>query len=118
MSNAMIDRRDAIPVFRSFMKPHHRMQVLRLIGGEKMGKTHLLTKVFPTLAREEFQAHFVLLNLSRNQNPTVCDFLHSACSQLGIQENGNYYTAYHEWINRTRKVTLSQLILLISSLTK
>ena len=113
----MIDRRDAVTVFRSFMKPSHQMQVLRLVGGEKMGKTHLLTKVFPALAREEFQAHCAVLDLSRNQNPTVCDFLHSACSQISVQENGNYYTAYREWINRPRKVTLSQLLFLISSLT-
>ena len=55
MSHAMIDRRDAVTVFRSFMKPSHQMQVLRLVGGEKMGKTHLLTKVFPHLLAKNFR---------------------------------------------------------------
>lgn len=117
MTYAMIDRRGAITMFRHFMEPSDRMQLLRLMGGEKMGKTHLLTEVFPSLAREAYQAHCVVLDIRSNQNPTVSDFLHNACSQLGIQENGNYYTAYRDWINRPRKITLEKLLLLISSLS-
>src|SRR6266571_4614489 len=115
MSCETINRQVIIAEFHRLMETSNRMKVLRLIGKEKMSKTHLLTKVFPTLARQAYQASCAILDL-RNQSHTVPDFLHSACSQLGIQKDGFYYTAYQAWINRPKKVTLKQLLVLMASI--
>lgn len=66
-----------------------------------MGKSHLMKRVFPELAHNDFQARCVILDV-RNQNYSIPDFLHMACGQLGNQTCKNYYSAHQTLINRPK----------------
>jgi hypothetical protein len=77
----MIDREEAVTHFRALIDPVTPLRVLRLLGGAKMGKTHLLTKVFPSLAQQHGSVCAVL-DL-RNTQQTIIAHLLNACEQLG-----------------------------------
>jgi hypothetical protein len=94
------------------MYPGSQMKVLRLSGETKLGKSHLLTNVFPTLARRDFQARYAVLDL-RNAAHTICDILHMTCAQLDGLTPSYYSSAYQEWINRP-KVGIQQLYAIFS----
>jgi hypothetical protein len=96
-----INMLEAVNLFRHLMQPHSQMRVLQLVGTAKMGKSHLITKIFPALARDEYQADWAILDL-RNRMQTVPDTLHIACSQLGTKHFANYYSAHQEWTNRPK----------------
>jgi hypothetical protein len=67
-----------------------------------MGKSHLVTKVFPALARETYQAHCAVIDL-RNQAQATTDLLHVICGLLGHNiPFPAYDAAYQEWLNRPR----------------
>ncbi len=74
------------------------MQVLCLVGEGKMGKSHLLTKIFPVLARD-YDARYAILDL-RNESDTILDLLHLVCSQLTPHDFTHYYTAHNLWADR------------------
>ena len=94
-----IDTNEAINLFHQIMQSQIRF--LRLIGDAKMGKSHLLTKVFPDLVRQQYHALFALLDL-RNRLHTVPDILHMACYQLGIKHFEEYLAVHRELSNRPR----------------
>lgn len=94
----MINTKEAVNLFHHFMLPNSSVRVLRIVGKGKMGKSHLLTKVFPVLARRHYQAHCVILDL-RNPVYTVPDVLQIASNQLGSQVRDSYSTAYEAWMN-------------------
>jgi hypothetical protein len=81
-----------------------------------MGKSHLLTKVFPEIARQDYNARCAILDL-RNPAHTVPDFLHSICGQLRGHTYDYYYAAYQEWLNRPKKVGVQQLLALFSRIS-
>ncbi|MDY6877369.1 MAG: ATP-binding protein [Chloroflexota bacterium] len=112
MTLKTINRRDSINLFHHLMQPDSEFHILRLLGEAKMGKTHLLTKVFPTLARQNYQAHYAVLDL-RGQAQTPTSILHTAYSQIGDPTTfPNYCAAYQELINRSKvQVTGLQAIL-------
>jgi len=95
---AIINTHEAVHIFHGFMQPDSPMRVLRLVGKGKMGKSHLLTKVFPILARQHYQAQCVFLDL-RNPVYTPADTLQIACSQLGSQFCDRYAAACAAWGN-------------------
>lgn len=51
MTHPMIDGEEVLDLFATFIQPQSRHRVLRLLGEAKLGKSHLLTKVLPVLAR-------------------------------------------------------------------
>src|SRR5205823_1804706 len=114
MSYEIINTQEAITFFHNLMQSQDQMRLLRLVGEAKMGKSHLLTKVFPILAQQDYQARCAILDL-RNQTLTVPDFLHHACSHLGSQAY-HYYTAHQEWLNRPKKVGIQQLLAFFSQI--
>ena len=116
MSYDTINTQEVITLFHRLMQKDGDLRVLRLIGGAKMGKSHLLTKVFPHLAQQDYQAHCAILDL-RNQTHTVPDYLHSLCGQLGGQSNSHYFAAYQKWLNRPKQVGMQQLLALFSRVT-
>ena len=75
------------------------MQVLYLVGEGKMGKSHLLTKIFPALARN-YYARYAILDL-RNESDTIPDLLHLVCSQLTPHDFTHYHTAHNQWADRS-----------------
>lgn len=98
MSHTTIDRQDCINLFHQLMRgdPY---RILRLLGESKLGKSHLLTKVFPVLAQQDYQAHCAVFDL-RNSAQTAIDILDVACSHLGGHAAfPKYYTTYQEWNN-------------------
>lgn len=114
MSHETIDTDEAIRLFRDLMSASRRMQVLCLVGEGKMGKSHLLTKVFPTLARiRRFRS--AILDL-RNDVDTIADLLHLACGQLSPHGFRWYHAAHDQWTDRW-SVDLRQITLILSHLT-
>jgi hypothetical protein len=95
MVHETIDTDEAIRLFGDLMSASRRMRVLCLVGEEKMGKTHLLTKVFPVLAREP-HVRSAILDL-RNEADTIADLLHQACGQLDPDRFQHYYAAHDQY---------------------
>ena len=98
----IINAQEAIRVFRQFMQHDSPHRVFCLTGEGKMGKSHLLTAVFPVLAQQDYQAHRAVIDL-RNQLLFVPDILHITCRQLGSQICSGYYAAYQVWVEKSRK---------------
>jgi hypothetical protein len=97
-----IDQQDTVDLFHQLMQPESPFRVLRLLGSAKIGKSHLVTKVFPALARETYQTHCAVLDL-RNKAQTITDILHLVYSLLSHSiPFPAYYAAYREWLNRSR----------------
>jgi hypothetical protein len=97
-----IDQQDAIDLFHELMQPESPFRVLRLLGPAKMGKSHLVTKVFPNLAWDTYQAHRAVLDM-RNQAQTITDILHAVYSSLGHDiPFPAYYATHQEWLGRSR----------------
>ena len=82
MIDETIDRQEAIEIFQRLISPDSQVRFLFLEGESRMGKSHLLYKVFRSLAREQLHTRTALLDL-RNPLQTIPDILYSACSQLG-----------------------------------
>lgn len=100
MSYETINRQGIIDIFHELMQPDSPFRILRLLGESKLGKTHFLTKVFPTIARQHYSANFALLEL-RSRALTRLDILHIASGLLGDETTfPSYHAAYHDWMNR------------------
>lgn len=114
MPHKTIDRQDSIQLFHQLMQTDSEFCILRLLGEAKLGKSHLLTKVFPALARRDYRACCAVLDL-RGQAQTPSSILYTAYSQLGNPATlPNYCTAYQESLNRSQaqvQVTGLQAIL-------
>ncbi len=96
-----INTHEAIKLFHQLLQPKSQMRILRLVGEGKMGKSHLLTQVFPSLVQQEYQARWALLDLSY-QFHTVPDLLSQTCAQFGNQGCDGYYAADLVWVNRPK----------------
>jgi hypothetical protein len=90
-----IDTHEALKLFHQLMETNSHFRVLYLIGNAKMGKSHLLTKIFPVMSHHKYQARSILFDL-RNRTYAVPDILNIACEQLGPKVCYNYYTAYQQ----------------------
>ena len=62
MQYETINTHEAMNLFRALMQRESEFRLLRLVGDANMGKSHLLTKVFPTLAPKEFQIRHATLD--------------------------------------------------------
>lgn len=98
MNNPIIDRIDAIELFRALLDPDTPERFLRLLGDPKMGKTHLLTRVLPRIAEAQGMA-WVVDDL-RNPQMIVVEHLLNMRSKLGRDRFQHFDDAYQEWINR------------------
>ncbi|HEY6541993.1 MAG TPA: hypothetical protein VIZ18_13705 [Ktedonobacteraceae bacterium] len=96
-----INTAGAVNLFHQLMQPDSQIRILHLVGDGKMGKSHLLTKIFPHLAQQDYQARCAVLDLSY-QFLTVPDILNQACDQFGDQCCDGYYAAEQAWINRPK----------------
>lgn len=111
-----INGEEILDIFHHLMQTDSPHRVLRLMGQAKLGKSHLLTKVFPVLARQEQTAcRCAILDL-RSQAQGIPDVLHSACAQLGDEGFGGYLSEYRAWRNRPR-VEASNLQALLSRIS-
>lgn len=94
-SHQTIDTYEAIKLFHQLMVTDSQLRLLHLVGNANMGKTHLLTKVFPVLAQHTYQARCVFFDL-RNRIFSVFDIVNVAYEQLGSKHCSNYYKATQE----------------------
>lgn len=102
ISHQTIDRQEIINLFHQLMQPNSQLRLLHVLGNAKLGKTHLVTKVFPKLAREMYRSHYAVLDL-RNQTQTITDILHAICGLLNPDIPFRAYnTAHQEWISRPK----------------
>ena len=99
---ATINTFEAVDLFNQLMQPDAQFRILRLVGDAKMGKSHLLTKVFPNIVEQNTHASYAVLDL-RNSLYVVPDILHMACSFLDKKNENkfdSYFAAHQEWSNR------------------
>lgn len=98
---ATIDTNEVITYFQNLIRPDSRIHVLRLVGEAKLGKSHLLTKVFPSIIGQSDQVRYTVLDM-RNRMYAVPDILHMACNSFDSDNFDFYHASYHEW-NSQRK---------------
>lgn len=111
-----INREDVVSLFHRLMQPNSQFRVLRLLGQPKLGKSHLVAKVFPAIARRDYRAHYAVLTM-RNQAQDTTDILDAACDQLGGPAVfKTYHAAYQDWLNRS-KTQVTGIQALFSSIT-
>lgn len=110
-----IDRQEAIQLFRSLMSPASQKRILFLEGESRMGKSHLLYKVFPSLVREQLHTRTALLDL-RNPLQTIPDILNSACSQLG-SDYCNEFLAASKTLMKPQSITIENVQAFFSHIT-
>lgn len=111
----LIDRQETLDLFKQLMQSEGELRILRLIGEAKLGKTHLVTRVFPDLAKEDFQARCCVIDL-RNKTQEIGDVLHNMYRLLGGESLfPDYYSCYREWLHRPR-VNLQRVISFLSTM--
>lgn len=94
-----INTDEAIDLFHQIMQSPNKIRILRLVGDAKMGKSHLLTKIFPALVQQQYHARCAVLDL-RNRMFTIPDILNMACNLLDVKNFDGFYAAHREWSNR------------------
>ena len=117
MGMETIDTHEVMCLFHDFMQPASQIRVIRLLGDGNMGKSHLLTKIFPLLAQQQYGARSAILDL-RNRLYTIPDILHLASELLSEDPHHfeRYYTSHHEWSTRL-KVHAQGIHAVVSSVT-
>ncbi|MEW5960073.1 MAG: hypothetical protein AB1801_20310 [Chloroflexota bacterium] len=93
-----INRHYEIALFDRLVQPDSPHRILHLLGDAKMGKTHLMTCIFPQRAGEH-RLHCAVLSL--HSQIRVADILQNLSSRLA--EAGpftNFERAYHAWATR------------------
>jgi hypothetical protein len=106
-----INHEAAIEDFRRLLDATAPHRVLRLLGNGKMGKTFLLTRIFPRLiaAQRLRYAHIDMHNPAHGP----LDLLHTACGQLDRRRFATFDAAYESWLNRPR-IAVSGLQVLLA----
>lgn len=100
MHYLVIDRKDTIARFHALMESSDQFVVMRILGSAKMGKTHLVSKVFPKIAREQYGAMCAVIDL-RNPQQSVSDHLLIAHDLLGGDATFPEYAAANlQWMSR------------------
>ena len=99
-----IDTHEAVSLFHQLMKADEERQfrVMYLIGAAHMGKSHLLTKVFPAFAEYEYKAQYVVFDIRRNPVDSVSDILNMISKQLGAEHCNNYHKAIQEMTSHSK----------------
>lgn len=115
MVHETIDTDEVINLFRQFLDTNSTTRMFYLVGEAKLGKSHLLTKVFPALAQQEYQTRHAIIDL-RYPMHTIPDILSLTSSQLDGNQCTNYQKAYQAWANQP-KVSIEHVFLFLSSLT-
>jgi len=109
----LIDREEVVELFHRLLDPFRTKRIIRLVGDPKMGKSHLLTKVFPILAHQ-YKTRCVILDLrSREQN--IIRHLYNACGLLGDTHFKTFTEEYYAWLNQPQ-TSPSDLQSLLSSI--
>ncbi|MEH1828914.1 MAG: hypothetical protein V7L22_26890 [Nostoc sp.] len=112
MTHITINAHSIIKQFHDFMKPDSDIRILRLTGKPKMGKTYLLTKVFPEELRQHHQDYYSTVLDCKAQK--IIDILQTIYCSL-VSEGltlPKYSAAYEEWNNVKPVVDISKTTLI------
>ena len=96
----IINHDSAIQQFRQLLAPNPPIRFMRLLGDGEMGKTMLLTKIFPVLAAQQ-NMRTAYIDM-RNQAQQPLDFLHAICAQVEPSGFPSFDTAYEQWLTRPK----------------
>ena len=97
--NPTINRSECILLFQQLLDPNAHHRFLHVTGGPKMGKSHLLMKLFPAMAAAH-NARCAALDL---RGQTAIDLLNSACALLGYELTfPRFEDAYQHWSSQPR----------------
>lgn len=99
MNHLTINRQDVIALFDRLVEPDSPYRMLHLLGEAQMGKTHLMTRIFPQRAGDPHRLHCAMISL--HSRVRVADILSDLTSRLA--EAGpfpNFERAYHDWATR------------------
>jgi hypothetical protein len=102
-----INTHAAIGLFQQLMRPDGNLRMLCLVGDGKMGKSHLLTKAFPSIAERE-QVRYVILDL-RNRLYDVPEVLKMICDLIGSELFKSYITTYQHWFSKSKSMCFKAL---------
>jgi hypothetical protein len=89
------------------MRPDGNLRILGLVGDGKMGKSHLLTKAFPSIAQRD-KIRYATLDL-RNRLYGVPETLKMICDLIGLEQFKRYSTAFQSWLNKSKSRNLKTL---------
>lgn len=99
LTHLTINRQDVIDLFDQLVQPNSFHRMLHLLGEAQMGKTHLMTRIFPQRATDLHQIHCAVLNF--HSQIRVADILQNLRSRLA--EAGpfaHFDQAYRDWATR------------------
>lgn len=109
-----INRQNVLTRFEALLQPDTLQRVLYLSGEAKMGKTHLLTRIFPEIARTKNMPHAIL---GFNAQVRVVDILYELCHKLDLGGDFAHFRAAHtDSLNRPA-VEVTGLQALFSKIT-
>jgi hypothetical protein len=113
-SNHTIDTHEAVKLFHHLMEPESVRQeqpfrIFCLTGQANMGKSHLLKKVFPTLAQHTYHAHYILIDLRDYPISSVPDVLNAICTQLDPGTCTTYTHSYQKMLKESGADLMSVL---------
>src|SRR6266571_2108106 len=101
MYTETINSEEAIHLFERIMQVDSQKRIMFLVGASKTGKSHLLSKVFPILASQQYQARCVIIDLKR-QPLSILDILHTASEDLGEKLCPAYQNASKERMKHSK----------------
>ena len=107
-----INRQEIMDHFRQLLSPYPTIRLLCLIGEAKMGKSHLMNKVFPRLARS---IPFALVELGPRID--CAGTLQTIVAQLGPDKFPAFNQAYLDYLNQpvSQAETLADVAAQLSS---
>lgn len=98
MTYLTIDRLDVMYLFDRLVQPDSEHRTLHLLGDAKMGKTHLMTRIFPQRA-EAHNCRYAVQSL--HGQIRVADILHTLRSKLAeLGPFAGFDQAYRDWATR------------------
>ncbi|WP_229495808.1 hypothetical protein [Nostoc mirabile] len=112
MTHITINAHSIIKQFHDFMKPDSDIRVLRLTGKPKMGKTYLLTKVFPEELRQHHQDYYsTVLDCNIQKIIGILEHIYFDLLSQNLTLP-KFSAAYQEWNNAKPVVDISKTTLI------
>lgn len=90
-----INAKEIVTKFCDFLQPDSKVRVLFITGDAKLGKTHLVGKVFPLIGKEQYSIKYAQVDL-RNKVDVIPKILFTICSQLHPEINFDNYYQKHD----------------------
>lgn len=108
-----INSQDTIKYFHQLMSTESQYRIMLVEGGEKLGKSHLITKVFPSICTQDYKFYYALVDL-RSKPQSTPDILKQIATQLKHDlPFDRFNDAYKNWLNKD-KINIEDVKILFS----